>query len=430
MPPTDPNRTPAAPAPPGFTSNLSKGKMTKDTDSSIAIAIVGMLISTTFFIIRIYTKAVLAKLFGVDDVLLIIAWILSMVVQISIVYYMAHEVIGAHIWDLSVADFQRLARITAVDSVVYLVVMALCKFSILLFYLRLSRERWFTYSIYATMGLVVGYSFSLACSLIFACIPLKMVWDVTITDGHCINRGKIYLATAGLNAATDIIMLVGLQPRLPMLEGVIAKSHAGFTHANDQEAPGSFQAEGGPWFNIRHWIVHYGYKHRSPLLDASIGQGGGHELAVAPATWICIEGSLLIWTASLPIMRLFLKHVAPRLIGETSIHRSGSRRSRQKPDTIGSSELSTLEKSKRSYARMTDTAIIGHSPTGSETGIIGSSGKNGATVATVERREYAHDSLTPREPPAAPTPYSQLSVGAEIFPTPPLDRRDSAVKEI
>lgn len=129
-------------------------------------------------------------------------------------------------------------------------------------------------------------------------------------------------------------------------------------------------------------------------------------------------------------MRLFLKHVAPRLIGETSVHRSGSRRSRQKPDTIGSSELSTLEKSKRSYARMTDTAIIGHSPTGSQTGIIGSSGKDGVTMATIERREYAHDSLTPREPPAAPTPYSQLSVGAEIFPTPPLERRDSAVKNI
>lgn len=75
------------------------------------------------------------------------------------------------------------------------------------------------------MILVTGYCTSLALSLIFACTPLGMVWDVTITEGHCmdqesrtsfladftvgINRGKIYLATAGLNAATDVIMLVG-----------------------------------------------------------------------------------------------------------------------------------------------------------------------------------------------------------------------------
>ncbi|KAK4498652.1 hypothetical protein PRZ48_009162 [Zasmidium cellare] len=323
MPPLDPHLMPAAKPPPGFTSNLGGDKMTKDTDSSIAIAIVGMLISTGFLVIRIYTKAVLAKLFGVDDVLLIIAWMLSMVVQISIVYYMAHAIIGAHIWDLSVAEFQRLARITAVDSVVYLVVMALCKFSILLFYLRLSREKWFTYSIYATM------------------------------------------------------------------------------------------AEDRPWSDLCDRIMYYGHKYSPPLLDASASQSNGHELATG-----------------LPIMRLFLKHVAPRLIGETSVHQSGSRRSRQKQDTIGSSELSNLEKSKRSYARMTDTAIIGHSPTGSETGIIGPSGKNESTVVTVERREYAHDSLTPQEPPAAPTPYSHLSMGAEIFPTPPLDRRDSAMKTV
>lgn len=77
---------------------------------------------------------------------------------------------------------------------------------------------------------------------------------------------------------------------------------------------------------------------------------------------------------------------------------------------------------------MTDTAIIGHSPTGSETGIIGPSGKDEIAVSAIERREYGHGSLPPREPPTAPTPYSQLTAGAEIFPTPPLDRRDSAMK--
>lgn len=121
-------------------------------------------------------------------------------------------------------------------------------------------------------------------------------------------------------------------------------------------------------------------------------------------------------------MRLFLKHVAPRLIGESSIHRSGSRPSRQKQDTIGSSELSTLEK-KRTYARMTDTAILSHSPNGSETGIIGPSGKNGVAVDAIEieRREYAgrNDSYPPQT-----RPYSQLNGEAEVLPTPPLDRRE------
>lgn len=129
-------------------------------------------------------------------------------VQITIVYCMAQKIIGIHMWDISVENFKVLARITAVDSVVYLAVMGLVKYSILYFYLKLSREKWFTYSIYATLALVAGFSVSLMLSLMFACTPLKRVWDPTITEGRCINRGKIYLATAGLNAATDVIMLV------------------------------------------------------------------------------------------------------------------------------------------------------------------------------------------------------------------------------
>lgn len=135
-------------------------------------------------------------------------------------------------------------------------------------------------------------------------------------------------------------------------------------------------------------------------------------------------------------MRLFLKHVAPRLIGESSIHRSGSRPSRQRQNTVGSSELSNLEKSKRNYAKMTDTAIIMETANGndegSETGIIGPSSKSGVTASTieVEQREYAnrHYSSPPQDQPSAPTPYSQLNAGAEVFPTPPLDRREGGTK--
>ena len=133
---------------------------------------------------------------------------LSLVVQITIVQSMADQVIGTHIWDLSLADFVHLARLTTIDSVLYLVLMACCKISILLFYLKLSREKWFTYAIYATMGLVISFTTALTLALVFACTPLKRVWDVTVTEGQCVNQGKIYLATAGLNAVSDIIMLV------------------------------------------------------------------------------------------------------------------------------------------------------------------------------------------------------------------------------
>lgn len=144
---------------------------------------------------------------------------------------MTEKIIGPHVWDLSVADLKKLVFITAVDAALYIIVLALAKVSILLFYLKLARERWFTIAIWSTMAFIIAFSTGLFLSLVFACTPLKMVWDVTITDGHCINRGKNYLATAGLNASTDIIMLVRgpfqcMRSKLIDLFSVVAHAYA------------------------------------------------------------------------------------------------------------------------------------------------------------------------------------------------------------
>lgn len=42
---------------------------------------------------------------------------------------------------------------------------------------------------------------------IFACTPVHSAWDLTITDGTCINRPALYQATAILGAITDILVL-------------------------------------------------------------------------------------------------------------------------------------------------------------------------------------------------------------------------------
>lgn len=101
-----------------------------------------------------------------------------------------------------------LTQLISVCSILYIPLMALAKFSLLLFYRKLSIERWFQYAVYAIMGFIISYSTALALALIFACTPLERNWDITITVGSCINKGSLYLATAGLNAGTDVILLV------------------------------------------------------------------------------------------------------------------------------------------------------------------------------------------------------------------------------
>lgn len=59
-----------------------------------------------------------------------------------------------------------------------------------------------------TSLVVVSYTIGIFFSLIFACKPIEKSWDVTITTGSCINRPALYITTAVLGVATDVVLLV------------------------------------------------------------------------------------------------------------------------------------------------------------------------------------------------------------------------------
>jgi hypothetical protein len=91
------------------------------------------------------------------------------------------------------------------SSPIYVLCGALAKMSLLVFYLRLSPQRWYKVSVWATMALVGCYSIGLFFSLVFACTPIESNWDLTIT-GHCVNRPSLYIATAVTNILSDLII--------------------------------------------------------------------------------------------------------------------------------------------------------------------------------------------------------------------------------
>jgi hypothetical protein len=101
-----------------------------------------------------------------------------------------------------------LGQLVSVASIIYCPFLASEKLSLLFFYLRLSCLRWFRLCVYASMFLVVGYNIALVFPLMFACTPIKRNWDITITEGSCIDRTLLYMASAVLNILNDLLLLV------------------------------------------------------------------------------------------------------------------------------------------------------------------------------------------------------------------------------
>lgn len=83
------------------------------------------------------------------------------------------------------------------------------KISLGLFYLQLAPfVRSFRYTVYVVLFVSVVNSTLSALSFAWACQPIAKYWDFTIHHGKCIELTTYFLATACINAATDLALLV------------------------------------------------------------------------------------------------------------------------------------------------------------------------------------------------------------------------------
>ncbi|KAG9186348.1 hypothetical protein G6011_02904 [Alternaria panax] len=297
---------PIFPAPPGYVVDVDNPQRTGEA-ANLWVGIVGMIVAAVFIAIRVFTKIRLAKTFTPDDVALLVAWCFSIAIQIPILFQYGRGTLGVHIWELTGHRVNSTMNLISVASIIYCPFLASANLSLLLFYLRLSHIHWFRLCVYASMFLVVGYNIALVFPLIFACTPFRRNWDVTITEGSCIDRTPLYMATAVLNMATDILLLVLPVPMVVKLQMPRAQK-AGLICI----------------FGVGS-LTCITSAVRLALLFPMLQTIDQTWAIVMPGIWILIEANLIIITGCLPTMRLFFRHIAPRLIGESSL-RSRSRK--------------------------------------------------------------------------------------------------------
>jgi hypothetical protein len=58
------------------------------------------------------------------------------------------------------------------------------------------------------MFVVVGSSVGIVISLLAACRPFSRNIDVTVSEGQCLNKAALYIATGVLNIITDLMVLI------------------------------------------------------------------------------------------------------------------------------------------------------------------------------------------------------------------------------
>ncbi|KAH8729502.1 hypothetical protein BGZ61DRAFT_415271 [Ilyonectria robusta] len=259
----------------------------------------GTAISLLFFAQRLYVKVCLAGGLLVDDFLLIVSWILALVTEGLCLHMFATGVGGVHAWEISVEQFNSYLLDVYLAASLYVICGSLAKIALLIFYLRLSPQRWFKMATWSAIVLISGYTMGIFIPLVFACRPIAMNWDVTITDGVCLNRPSLYIATAVANIASDLVLFI-LPIRMVMQLQIPRRQKFGLL--------GIFCIGS---LTVVTSVV------RVSILPSLLTDPDATWVVSWASVWSIVEANLIVTCASTPTLKKFFKHIAPKIIGES-----------------------------------------------------------------------------------------------------------------
>lgn len=125
---------------------------------------------------------------------------------------------GRHIDTLTPQELVTSLKPFWASIVIYNLGLFLCKFSILLQYLRIFPYRLFRILNFSLMTFIFAWSCWTVFSAIFSCRPVEYFWNKSIPGGKCLSQWAVWFANAGVNIVTDVLVATLPLPFLNQLQ--------------------------------------------------------------------------------------------------------------------------------------------------------------------------------------------------------------------
>ncbi|KAJ5098292.1 hypothetical protein N7532_005293 [Penicillium argentinense] len=208
--------TPALAPPPGQTSNWVNPDYIGT--KFVVVNCVFLPLAILALAVRTWTRLFVVRSFRWDDYLMISALILSCTLT-AVTCDMLNWGLGKHMWDVPLAHLTpSFMKLNVIAAILYCAATGFTKCSVLVFYLRIFPSRNFHIAVWTIVFIAAGYSVASILANILSCSPVAMAWDLTITEGHCMNRPVFYFANAGLGIFTDFATVIVPIPWLRRLQ--------------------------------------------------------------------------------------------------------------------------------------------------------------------------------------------------------------------
>ncbi|KAG9248743.1 hypothetical protein BJ878DRAFT_531726 [Calycina marina] len=266
----------------------------------IAICVVFSITSVITIALRLFSRIVIVRATGLDDILMVVAALLSWGFIICTVLAVQHG-LGLHLNEAIAkggGSLSTYGQIIWFSSIFYNACLCLIKLSVLCLYLRLGDKRLRLLSI-ITIAIIGMQGTANVATCIFQCSPIAGAWNTTL-DSKCVNIDAFYLSNAALNILTDLITY-----SLPI--HLIIN-----LHTQKSQKIALLTIFGLGFFACVSSIVRITFIPNL-LKDADA------TWAITPAMyWSVVETNVAMLAASIPSFKPIAKRYLPRLLGDSS----------------------------------------------------------------------------------------------------------------
>jgi hypothetical protein len=255
-------------------------------------AIVFCVISPLIVGVRFFSRIKLGTKVGIDDYVILLALAAGLACN-GVLIASCHFGYGVHGADLTKANKIQALKFFVYSQYTYKTSINSTKASILLLYLRLFVQKPFRLACFAVLIFVLMFGVSTLFASIFQCTPIPRSWNKGI-PGHCIDTTMFWFANAGISIAEDIIILVLPMPVIYALK----------LNLNIKISLMLVFALGGfvvITSILRMTTLNTTSKTPDPTWD------------VGATTWTILEAHIAIVCACLPMCRMPLAKIFPRI---------------------------------------------------------------------------------------------------------------------
>ncbi|KFX91478.1 hypothetical protein V490_05881 [Pseudogymnoascus sp. VKM F-3557] len=277
-------------------------------------------VATLFVVARLATRLWLVKKSTWDDFMIVVSWFLALGVSLSIAIGVRNG-LGRNDADIPAQWRDDLRKCEYAFSVLYNPALMATKTSILIFYLRLSKnKKYFRLATYLTMAVIIVGGTTLTFLSIFACHPITKTFSNSTTQ-KCIRLVTLYFAATPINVVTDAVILIlpipiltGMQlPRKQKIILVLLFALGIFVMVVDVIRIDVLQ-------DTLLIITAGGHV---PTLTNTLEDTTNFAYLVSPALmWSAVEINIGIVCACIPTLRPLVRKVVPWLIGRVGTHSS------------------------------------------------------------------------------------------------------------